>query len=312
MRFTQLVQKAGGMLSLINKTRTLLAYRTVQNSILLFVQTDPELKEIFCFEFIHTFEEHLQRQGKKRNTISFYMRMLRSLYNKAVAQHYCSYTPNLFAYVFTGLDPTTKRAISPGIIYQIEHADLSDNFALEFARDMFMFCLHTQGMAFVDLAYLKKSDIQNGCIGYRRKKTNSYIFIPINKKAKKIISKYAAFTQNCEFVFPIITSKLKDERTQYLSALRRQNRALEKITKRLQIKEKVTTHCARHTWATIASNNKIPTRTIKQALGHQNEKTTEIYLGNASIKELNKAGYIVDKIIQNSNKKTRMSHTWEV
>lgn len=194
----------------------------------------------------------------------------------------------------------------------MEHIDLSTTPALELARDMFMFCIHAQGMTFVDLAFLKKSNIQNGYIEYGRKKTGSYILIPINEKARKIIKRYSKLTQHTEFVFPLITDPTKDQRTQYLSAMRKQNRRLEKITEKLNIKEKITTHVARHTWATIAAKANVPTRTIKQALGHQNERTTEIYLGNTGLSELNRAGKIVDKVIQNSNKETKMSHTWEV
>ncbi len=209
MKLSQLVEKAETMLSPVNKIRTILAYRTVKNCVLSLTRDDPELKEVFCVEFIFKFEEYLRSKGKKRNTISFYMRMLRSLYNKAVTLNYYNRTSNLFAYVFTGLDPTIKRAVAPDIVYRIEHADLSDSPALEFARDLFMLCLHTQGMTFVDLAYLKRSDIQHGVISYRRKKTNAYVCIPVNKKAKKIIAKYAPLAMYTQYVFPACLSRRK-------------------------------------------------------------------------------------------------------
>mgnify|MGYP007042502631 CR=1 FL=1 len=47
---------------------------------------------------------------------------------------------------------------------------------MEFARDMFMFSFYTRGMSFVDMAFLKKTDLNNGMLTYRRKKNRSVAF----------------------------------------------------------------------------------------------------------------------------------------
>ena len=97
------------------------------------------------------------------NTISFYMRILRAVYNRAVEKEL---TPQKypFRHVYTGVDKTVKRAVSVKVIKALKEQDLSMKSSLDFARDMFMFSFYTRGMSFVDMAYLKKTDLQNGII----------------------------------------------------------------------------------------------------------------------------------------------------
>ena len=76
--------------------------------------------------------------------------------------------------VYTGIDRTRKRAVSESIIAQLHCLALEPNSPLALCRDMFIFSYCTRGMAFVDIAYLKKTNLQNGMICYARRRQGNY------------------------------------------------------------------------------------------------------------------------------------------
>ena len=175
-------------------------------------------------ELIQAYEAHLKAKGLTPNTISFYMRILRAVYNRAVDKQLTEQRP-LFKHVYTGIEKTMKRAISLESIRQIKTLDLRQQKTLEFARDMFLFSFYTRGMSFVDMAYLKKKNLQCGILSYRRRKTNQQLFIKMEPCIQAIINKYKAQTN--DFLLPIIRREGK-ERKQYQNRLRQVNHHLKK------------------------------------------------------------------------------------
>ena len=147
------------------------------------------------------YEAYLKSRDVRMNTISFYMRNLRAVYNRAVEK---GLTPqnNPFRHVYTGVDKTVKRAIPIKAIKAMKDLDLATNSALDFARDMFMFSFYTRGMSFVDMAYLRKTDLQNGILTYRRRKTGQELSIKWEKCMAEIIAKYPE--NKTDFLLPII------------------------------------------------------------------------------------------------------------
>ena len=79
-----------------------------------------------------------------------------------------------------------KRAISLNDLKRIKGLDLSLKPNLDYARDMFLFCFYTRGMSFIDMAYLKKSDLKNGIITYRKKKDG----VATHRQVGKVYGKY--------------------------------------------------------------------------------------------------------------------------
>lgn len=120
------------------------------------------------------YEIYLKNRGVSMNTSSFYMRNLRAIYNRAVEKEMISQRYP-FKHVYTGIDKTMKRAISLEEVKRIREIELQADPSLDFARDMFMFSFYTRGMSFVDIAFLKKKDLQNGMLSYRRKKDRTAI-----------------------------------------------------------------------------------------------------------------------------------------
>lgn len=110
------------------------------------------------------------------NTISFYNRILRAVYNRAVEK---GFTKQVFPFkhVYTGVEKTIKRGLPINTIRNIRNMDLSHCRTLDYARDMFLFSFYTRGMSFVDMAYLKKNDLKNGVLIYRvRKPDNNFAY----------------------------------------------------------------------------------------------------------------------------------------
>lgn len=222
----------------------------------------------------------LERRGVLRNSSSFYMRNLRSMYNKAVRKQGIRHLQP-FQNVYTGIDKTSKRAVSEELIARLLRLELSYSPRLAFARDLFIFSYCTRGMAFVDIAYLCKTDIKNGYICYARRKTSQKLLIRIEGCVQKIIDRYAIRTQDTPYVFPIIHSADdKKAYSQYQTGLRYYNKCLKEIAALLGDGIILTSYTPRHSWASIARNHHVPISIISEGMGHASEKTTQIYLAS--------------------------------
>ena len=164
---------------------------------------------------------------------------------------------------------------------------------MDYARDIFMFSFYTRGMSFIDMAFLKKKDLQNGILSYRRHKTNQQLFIKWEKPMQELINKYD--TSGTPYLLPVIKSCDKDERRQYKSEAHRVNRNLKKIGRQLGLVIPLTTYVARHGWASIAKSKNIPVSVISEAMGHDSEKTTLIYLASLDTSAIDKANSLILK-----------------
>ncbi|MBR5532108.1 MAG: site-specific integrase, partial [Bacteroidales bacterium] len=160
----------------MGKQRTSETYRATLRSFMSFREDRDILLEEIDSDTMLLYEAYLQNRGLTKNTTSFYMRILRAVYNRSVEKDLIV-NQNPFKHVYTGVDRTVKRAISLKIIKLIKNLDLSLQPSLDFARDMFMFSFYTRGMSFIDMAYLKKKDLSNGILSYRRRKTGQQLFI---------------------------------------------------------------------------------------------------------------------------------------
>lgn len=240
-------------------------------------------------QVITDYNAFLVQRGLVRNSVSFYMRVLRAVYNKAVRQKLIE-QQHPFTEVYTGIDRTRKRAVSESIIAQLHRLELETGSPLALCRDMFIFSYCTRGMAFVDIAYLKKSNLQNGMICYARRKTGQLLSVRIEPSIQRIIDRYA--DSESPYVFPILTSLDATETyEQYQIALNTHNRLLGRLSEILSCGCKLTSYTSRHSWATAARNHNVPISVISQGLGHTSEQTTQIYLTmleNSVIDEANK------------------------
>ena len=227
-------------------------------------------------QLIADYNAFLVQRGMVRNSISFYMRIMRAVYNKAVRQKLIEQS-HPFTEVYTGIDRTRKRAVSESIIVQLHRLELETGTPLALCRDMFIFSYCTRGMAFVDIAYLKKTNLQNGMICYARRKTGQLLSVRIEPSIQRLIDRYADL--DSPYVFPILSSLDANEAyEQYQVALNTHNRLLGRLSEILGCGCKLTSYTSRHSWATAARNHNVPISVISQGMGHTSEQTTQIYL----------------------------------
>lgn len=227
---------------------------------------------------LHGYAEWLYGKSLTRNTVSFYMRNLRSVYNKAVKDGLVP-QGNPFNNVYTGTDRTSKRAVDESVMLRLKMLDLSCAPALDLARDMFLFSYCTRGMAFIDMVFLRREDIRGGSIVYRRRKTGQKLRIRIETCIGDILKKYGRKRQDSPYVFPVIRSQdVRTAYSEYQTALGYYNRKLKRLSRLLNLDTPLSSHVARHSWATAARNRNTPIAVISSGMGHTSERTTRIYL----------------------------------
>ena len=273
----------------LGKIRTSETYTATLNSFMAFRDEQDVPLDGISSDMMLLYEAHLKARGVRMNTISFYMRIFRAVYNRAVekgltAQNYP------FRHVYTGVDKTVKRAIPIKVIKALKELDLSMKPSLDFARDMFMFSFYTRGMSFVDMAYLKKSDLKNGILTYRRRKTGQELSIKWEKCMAEIIAKYPE--NKTGFLLPIIKEQ-GDERRQYDNALHLVNYRLKELSTMLKLQRPLTMYVARHSWASAAKAKNVPLLVISEGMGHDSEATTQIYLASLETSVVDKANKMI-------------------
>jgi site-specific recombinase xerD len=276
----------------IGKNRTAERYATVLNSFKRFLGEDDVLLDEVDSNLMVRYETFLKARGICPNSSSYYMRGLRAVYNRAVEKE-LTVQRNPFRHVYTGIDKTVKRAVPLKIIRQLRELDLALSPATDFARDIFLFSFYTRGMSFIDMAFLKKKDLQNGILTYRRHKTNQQLFIKWEKPMQEIIDKYD--TSKTPYLLPIIKDTDADEWRQYKNASHLVNDKLKKLGEQLGLPVPLTSYVARHAWASIAKSKNIPVSTISEAMGHDSENTTRIYLASLDTSVVDKANSLILK-----------------
>ena len=283
--------------------RTMQHYKATLNSYMRFRgDKDISFKEIDAKE-MQSYEAYLKNVAKVcNNTSSFYLRILRATYNKAVEKGYAT-QQNPFKDVYTGIAKTNKRAIPTESVSSIKRLDSTIVLTpkQELARDTFMMCFYLRGISFIDLAHLRKSDLKDGFISYTRSKTGQRISIRWEKDMQDIADKYQAQTVSSPYLFPFLADcatnnkkgtmkdKRQDELRLYHNAESRITYHLKKLGEKMEINSKLTLYVARHSWATTARNKNISLSIISKALGHNSETTTQIYLRSIQSSEVDDA-----------------------
>ena len=296
----------------LGKVRTSETYTATLKSFMAFRDEQDVPLDGISSDMMLMYEAHLKARGVRMNTISFYMRNLRAVYNRAVEKG-LTQPNNPFRHVYTGVDKTVKRAIPIKAIKALKELDLSMKPSLDFARDMFLFSFYTRGMSFVDIAYLKKTDLQNGILTYRRRMTGQELSIKWEKCMAEIIAKYPE--NKTDYLLPIIKAEgngrnsvshqaclngrvvtdegKANERRQYDNTLHLVNYRLKELSTMLKLQRPLTMYVARHSWASAAKSKNVPLSVISEGMGHDSEATTQIYLASLETSVVDKANKMI-------------------
>ena len=274
--------------------RTSETYKSTLNSFKKFRRDEDMFIEEIDSEILMSYESYLRLKDLSNNTISFYMKHLRAVYNNAIEDGYVD-NKNPFKKVYTSSEKTIKRAISLNHIRKLKNMDLDNSSSKCFARDMFLFSFYTRGMSFIDMAFLQKKNLKNGILTYRRKKTGQKLSIRWEACMQKIMEQYSL--SNSLYLLSIIKNPDSDVRKQYYNALALINRNLKEIGNELGLSLPLTMYVARHSWASIARNEGIPISVISEGMGHDSETTTQIYLATLETNIIDKANKKILKLL---------------
>ncbi len=249
--------------------------------------------------FILKYEEWFYSRGVKMNSVFVFLRTFKTLINYAKKEGIVRELFDPFKEInFTKFRriKTSKRAISKDEIYAIINLELPDGNSISHARNYFLFSYYNRGINFIDMAHLKWSDVDKNRLTYERKKTKELLNIGMLEPAIILLEYYRTFrNENNDYIFPIlnskyVTAKSMDNRIDKM--LKVVNTNLKKIGELCNIKVKLTTYVARHTYATVMKRSGVSTSLISESLGHDSEKTTQIYLDsfeNSVIDEASKS-----------------------
>ncbi|WP_336616584.1 tyrosine-type DNA invertase cluster 3b [Bacteroides acidifaciens] len=246
-------------------------------------------------ERLRLYGQYLCECGLKPNTVSTYMRMLRSIYNRGVEAGNASYVPRLFGDVYTGVDVRQKKALPAAELHKLLYEDPKSERLRRtqaIAALMFQFC----GMSFADLAHLEKSSLDSNVLRYNRVKTKTPMSVEVLDSAKEMIEQLRNRQESLpdcpDYLFDILRGdkKRKDVASyrEYQSALRRFNNSLKDLARVLHLKSPVSSYTFRHSWATTAKYRGVSIEMISESLGHKSIKTTQIYLKGFGLEERTK------------------------
>ena len=274
------------------KIRTSENYISTLNSFKNFRKDEDIMLDCVTSELMESYEAWQKSRGIAPNTISFYTRILRAVYNRAVEDDIIE-NRNPFRHVYTGHDKTIKRALPLAVIKKIKTLDLSLVPTLDYARDMFMISFYLRGMSFIDMAFLKKTNLKNGYVTYRRRKTGQQLIIEWTKEMQMMLDKYPE--NNSDYLLPIIRNKEVNEHCIYRNTGYNINHNLKSIAGMVGVNIPLTLYVARHSWASIAKAKGIPISVISEGMGHDSEATTQIYLASLDTSVVDKANSLILK-----------------
>ena len=277
------------------RIRTAEIYRSTLNSFRKFRKDEDIMLDRITSEVMEGYEAWHRKRGVVPNTISFYTRVLRAVYNRAVENEIIE-NRSPFRHVYTGIDKTVKRALPLAAIRKIKALDLSLTPALDFARDMFMMSFYLRGMSFVDMAFLKKTDLRGGYITYRRRKTGQRLIIEWTDEMQTMLDKYPE--NQSGYLLPVIRNLGINERCAYRNAGYNINHNLKRIAGMVGVKIPLTLYVARHSWASAAKAKGIPLSVISEGMGHDSEATTRIYLASLDTSVVDRANSLILKFLR--------------
>lgn len=280
-------------------------YRSSLNAIIAYCGGEDFTFNEITPEWLKGFEIHLRKRKCSWNTVSTYMRILRAVYNRAVENNEAKYIPRLFRYVYTGTRAEHQRALETGDVEKIFAGLIllsGVNPAMQRARHFFILMFLMCGMPFVDLAYLRKSDLHGNVITYRRRKTGRPLSVTLTNEAMRIVRMYMNQDVHSPYLFSFLRSPegTMEAYREYQLALRSFNRQLLILGEFLGIPNRLSSYTARHTWATTAYYCEVHPGIISQAMGHSSITVTETYLKPFQNKKIDEANKLIIDFIKRS------------
>lgn len=304
---SELKQRANNQLSLLEWGNTIIKRKLAANepgtakwlkggiqALLKFNGTEDIPLYDITIALLKNFEAHHLGLGHSKNTISIYLRAIRSIYNGSVAEGEFTPTKNAFkAYKIPKTVRTKKRALKKETFLQILDVAYEEDTPLWHTKNYALIMFYCRGMNFIDLVQLKVKNIVGGRLHYGRSKTGEPLSVEISEKLAEILGFYLSNKKPEQYLFPTNYDGSSKQFQKYKSQRRRMNERLRIIAKDAEIDSELTTYTIRHTWASIAKYMGISTALISEGLGHHSITTTEVYLKDFENRALDKMNELV-------------------
>lgn len=283
-------------------------YRAAMNAFSAFNEQREQPLNRLSPGVLKKFEIYLRSRNCSWNTVSTYMKTLRAVYNYAVENRWARYVPRLFEHVYTGTRADKKKAMETFEMSRlVAGAENTETHPLSsetlcHTEQLFVLMFLLRGLPFVDLAYLRKKDLDGNVLSYRRQKTGRTLRVTLSPEAMLLLEKMSCKDRSSPYLFPILHSREGSEEAyrEYQSALRKFNYQLSILRKARKIQSGLSSYSARHTWATTAYYCEIHPGIISEAMGHSSIRVTETYLKPFRDKKINEANQTVIDFIKNS------------
>lgn len=295
--FFSYAKKEIDSLMVTNKVGNAAVYECATNSLKEFTK-NPKLKfEQLNYKLLMEYESFLLKRELKTNTIANYMRTIRAIFNKSIKTNNTGIEHYPFKNYSIKHERTIAKVLNQDQFHKINSLDLMPESPEYLSRAVFMVTFNLIGISFADLATLKPSNMIDGRISYRRKKTKRVYSIKLNPYAEQIINDLRAIYPNHPFLLPILNNdKLTayEEKNTIKQKLKTCNKYLKRMGEDLKLGLTLTTYVARYSWATTAKRMGFSNEIIAEALGHEyGNSVTATYLDGFSQSTIDNANQTV-------------------
>jgi integrase/recombinase XerD len=265
-----------------DKIGNAIVYKCAVNSLKAFVKNHELKFEQLDYKLLLAYETHLLKKGLKTNSLANYMRTIRAIFNKAIKTNVIGLEYYPFKNYSIKHERTIAKVLSLDDFQKINMMILDPSSPEYLARTVFNLTFNLIGISFADLATLRPSNIVDGRIVYRRKKTKRIYSIKLTHQALDILSFFSSSNPNSPYLVPLLDkTEVSPEAEKRAVQLRLKtcNKYLKRIGERLEIDLELTTYVARYTWATTAKRMGYSNEVIAEALGHEyGNAVTSTYL----------------------------------
>ena len=263
-----------------NRVGNAIVYQTAVNRLIAYCGKDVTFIEV-NYKLLDQFSHHLITSGLKTNSVSNYFRSIRAIYNKAIKMKVVDRSFYPFHDISIKTEKTAKRAVLKEDIRKLLEIHLEEHTTTWRSLNYFMLSFFLRGISFTDLAYLKRSNIIDGRVEYKRRKTHKDYSVKLFPVAETILNQM--HVPGSDYLLPIIPidvpeDSLRAKRT-IQQCIKTTNKYLKRLSAEVGLGCPVTTYSSRHSFATIAKRMGYSNELIAEALGHEyGNKITNIYL----------------------------------
>ena len=219
------------------------------------------------------------RYKNKVNTIHSNFKTIRTIFNKAEKYGLVKREYNPFVYYKLKKEATSREFLTIEELRKIRELELDPSTMIYHHRQLFLFACSACGLRVSDLLTLRPVHIQEGYVDLQMSKVAKRIRFKLLPEANAILDEY--FDKNERYVFPLLqladkaTPKERDKKISRCTSL--YNKNLKIIASRSGINKHLTSHVARHTFATLSLSQGLRIEYVSRLLGHSSIRTTQIY-----------------------------------